>query len=80
MDKVLLIDCKIKVGDVLNEHGGLLHVLPIAVHLTSVTVKVEGTILGLRVWGPGLDNRVRCWDNKRVRARDTIRISDTCHE
>ena len=33
MDTVLLIDCKIKVGDVLIEHGGLLHVLPIAVHL-----------------------------------------------
>ena len=36
---------KSKIDDVLSEHGGLLHVLPLAVHLRFFAGQVVGTIL-----------------------------------
>ena len=36
-----------KIDDVLTEHGGLLHVLPVAVHLIFFAGQVGGTILNL---------------------------------
>ena len=36
-----------KIDDDLSEHGGLFHVLPIAVHLSSLAGQVGGTILNL---------------------------------
>ena len=38
-------DAKSKIDDVLTEHGGLLHVLPLAVHLSFFAGQVGGTIL-----------------------------------
>ena len=36
-----------KIDDVLTEHGGLLHVLPLAVHLSFFAGQEGGTILNL---------------------------------
>ena len=36
-----------KIYDVLTEHGGLLHVLPLAVHLNFFAGQVGGAILNL---------------------------------
>ena len=36
-----------KIDDVLTEHGGLLHVLPLAVHLIFFAGPVGGTVLNL---------------------------------
>ena len=36
-----------KIADVLTEHGGLLHVLPLTVHLDFFNGEVGGTILKL---------------------------------
>ena len=40
-------DATSKIDDVLTEHGGLLHVLPLAVHLGFFAGQVGGTILNL---------------------------------
>ena len=40
-------DTTSKIDDVLTEHGGLLHVLPLAVHLSFFAGQVGGTILNL---------------------------------
>ena len=40
-------DSKSKIDDVLTEHGGLLHVLPLDVHLSFFAGQVGGTTLNL---------------------------------
>ena len=40
-------DATSKIDDVLTEHVGLLHVLPLAVHLSFFAGQVGGTILNL---------------------------------
>ena len=40
-------DATSKIDDVLTEHGGLIHVLPLAVHLIFFYGQVGGTLLNL---------------------------------
>ena len=43
----ILIMMQSNINDVLTEHGGLLHVLPLAVHLKLFAGQVGGTTLNL---------------------------------